>query len=1176
MSLEEWLAAVTKDGAAGAEAKPARKGAKRKRAEPADELDAAVAKLQEVAKLAHKPAGIAADELEDILARASQETERRSREQAAKTAVALDSVASWIERAEGRLSAASRTAAERQDRTAAVLGDALATMTRRLDEIERKLSDGDRPSIESALKAIERIETQLAKADSRPEGAPDHGANAAIETTLRGFETRIAELTDRIAAPPPRGARPPADVKSAVAEIRARQAELDEAPRVPGDILQSLRGDIARLAGQLDTLKPGPGRSPEVAALRSDIERLQTMVGGLATRDEVNALEQSLRGIAVKVANARQPGDLAAVARPVEELQSEVRRVADLVATGVHARLSRDFETLARKIDAAAGMGLDPEVVDSLAQQLLDVRHHLADLAEPQRVHQLATQVAELNDRLAEMGRRQLDSKEFERRFDGLSRKLDSLSDLRAQPSPDIAERIEALSQKLDRLGEKPRITFAPPAEGIDSLVQRLDRLDEALTRVAPQPQLKPIEDMLRTLVERVDQAGRPGAGLESLDALEKQVGILARRLERGSGDPALAALERTMGDLMAQVELMRTGAYEAAERAAKAAVADTLAALPKGARDGEDEPELGLIRRDLDELKSHRGSTDKRMQMTLESVHAALEKVVSRLGSLDPEAMPPEPAARPAGERPQTVRVKAPMPAARAGEPTQAAATPPSLELTEADRPIPPAGEEVLLEPGAARPRPGAAAPAAPAAPEANVDIKASFIAAARRAAQAAAAEAAANSKAKPGKAKGAASAEAQGAKASLAARMKGGLDKHRRPILLGLAAIVLALGAIQTVGGMFGGPQPGPAAPPKAEARIAAPDPAPAPAVDPGAAALEPIGKAVETVQPGPLEPKPDEPRTTQAISTQAAPPTPAAAPARPDDRALALPPKADAKTAALPGGAAPFQPAPAPAVTGAIDPRPIPEKIANVAAVGDIPAAQGLAGLRQAALGGDPAAVYELAARLAEGRGIARDLRLAAKLFEKAAAGGFVPAQYRIGNHYEKGLGVGRDIALAKAWYERAAEKGNARAMHNLAVLLAEGGADGKPDYAAAAESFRKAAEHGIKDSQFNLAVLLARGLGVSQNLARSYTWFSIVAAQGDEDAAKKRDEVGQRLSAADLAAAKAAAETFRPAAAPREANEVSSPPQGWPEPAASAAPKPPAPASASRPAAAGKRV
>ena len=1184
MSLDEWLAAVGANNAAEAGAAQTRKAQKRKRPEQSDELDAAVAKLQAVADLARKPAGIAAEELEGLLARAAEATERRSREQAAKTAAALGSVASWIERAEDRLSAASRNAAERQEHTTAVLGDALATMTARLDEIERKLSDGGRPSLEAALKAIERIELQLAKANDKPE----KGANAAIETVLRGFETRIAEITDRLAERPPVGPRGPAEIRSAVAEIRARQAELDRtpeaadaadaplpraaralAPRPPADVLHSLRGDIARLASQLDTLRPGAGGSAEVAGLHGEIERLQTMVAGLATRDEVNALERALRGITAQVANARAPGDLAAVSRPVEELEAEIGRVAELVTSGVHGRLSREFETLARRIEAISGSGIDPEVIDGLAQQLLDVRRLLSDMAEPQRVQQLAAQFAELNERLTEIGRRQLDAREFERRFDGLARKLDSLGgDVPSHASGDIAGRIDALSQKLDRLSEKPRITVGgPPAEGLDSLVQRLDRLDEALTRGGPAPQLKPIEDMLRTLVARIDQAERPGAGADSLDALEKQVAMLARRLERGSGDPALSALERTMSDLMAQVELMRTGAYEAAERAAKAAVADTLATLPKA------EPQIGLLRRDLDDLRSSRNGADERVQSTLESVHAALEKVVARLGSLDGEPNYAEPSARTAAERPPTPRIKAQAPTPRNGGSAPAASPgeAPAVVLSEADQPILPASlEEILLEPGAARPRPGTTG----ANPDANLDVKASFIAAARRAAQAAAAEAAANAKVKGrgGAREGSLASRVEGAKDGLAARMKGAVSKHRRPLLLGLAAIVLALGAFQTLGtlGLFGESPPAKAPAVKSEARIAAPAPAPAPAIDPVEAAPSQLAEPA---------PKTEEPKTTQAISSPAAARSEAVAPAsKAEERAAVATPgrfEPKAPVMSLPGGFTPLQITPAaPATTGAIDPRPAATPIANVAAVGDIPSPQGLGGLRQAALAGDPVAVYDLAARLAEGRGVTRDLKLAAKLFEKAAANGVVPAQYRIGNQYEKGLGVTRDLALAKGWYERAAEKGNARAMHNLAVLLAEGGSDRKPDYAAAAESFRKAAEHGVKDSQYNLAVLLARGLGVSQNLARSYTWFAIVAAQGDEDAGRKRDEVGARLSAADLAAAKAAAEGFKPALPIREANEVALPANGWPEPVAAPAAKPPA--SAHRPGGAGKRV
>ncbi|MFL5074273.1 MAG: hypothetical protein ACJ8DS_03350, partial [Microvirga sp.] len=82
MSLDEWLAAVSANKAAEAGAAQTRKAQKRKRPEQSDELDAAVAKLQAVADLARKPAGIAAEELEGLLARAAEATERRSREQA--------------------------------------------------------------------------------------------------------------------------------------------------------------------------------------------------------------------------------------------------------------------------------------------------------------------------------------------------------------------------------------------------------------------------------------------------------------------------------------------------------------------------------------------------------------------------------------------------------------------------------------------------------------------------------------------------------------------------------------------------------------------------------------------------------------------------------------------------------------------------------------------------------------------------------------------------------------------------------------------------------------------------------------------------------------------------------------------------------------------------------------
>jgi localization factor PodJL len=170
--------------------------------------------------------------------------------------------------------------------------------------------------------------------------------------------------------------------------------------------------------------------------------------------------------------------------------------------------------------------------------------------------------------------------------------------------------------------------------------------------------------------------------------------------------------------------------------------------------------------------------------------------------------------------------------------------------------------------------------------------------------------------------------------------------------------------------------------------------------------------------------------------------------------------------------------------------------------------------------------------------------------------------VPAQFQLAGIYEKGTGVKKDINRARKLYLAAAGKGHAKAMHNLAVLYAEG-VDGKPDYRVASNWFRKAAAHGVADSQFNLAVLYARGIGVEQNLAESYKWFALAAGAGDQDAARKRDEVATRLDQQTIMAARLAVQTFSPEREPDEAINVKAPPGGWDRTATTAQPAKPKP-------------
>jgi localization factor PodJL len=211
--------------------------------------------------------------------------------------------------------------------------------------------------------------------------------------------------------------------------------------------------------------------------------------------------------------------------------------------------------------------------------------------------------------------------------------------------------------------------------------------------------------------------------------------------------------------------------------------------------------------------------------------------------------------------------------------------------------------------------------------------------------------------------------------------------------------------------------------------------------------------------------------------------------------------------------------------------------------------VPAEAGPLALRQAAEQGDAKALFEVGSRYAEGRGVKENMAEAAKWYERSAELGLAPAQYRIGNFYEKGMGVERDAAKAKTWYQMAAEQGNASAMHNLAVLFAMG-AGGTTDNDSAGRWFLEAAELGVRDSQFNLGILAAKGIGMEQNLEESYKWFALVAKAGDKDAAVKRDEIANALRPEQLTKARAATELWKARPVKPEANTVDVP-DAWRE-------------------------
>lgn len=202
---------------------------------------------------------------------------------------------------------------------------------------------------------------------------------------------------------------------------------------------------------------------------------------------------------------------------------------------------------------------------------------------------------------------------------------------------------------------------------------------------------------------------------------------------------------------------------------------------------------------------------------------------------------------------------------------------------------------------------------------------------------------------------------------------------------------------------------------------------------------------------------------------------------------------------------------------------------------------PALVGPLSLRMAAVRGDASASFEVATRFAEGRGIKQDFKQAMVWYQRAANKGLAIAQYRLGTLYERGLGTTADTAKARTWYKRAADQGNIKAMHNMAVLSA-GNGQSAPDYLSASKWFKEAADRGLADSQFNLGVLYENGLGVEKNAKQAYIWFALASRGGDQEAARRRDQIMGTMDTAMLAEANDIIQKWRARASDPKINDA----------------------------------
>ena len=822
--------------------------------------------------------------------------------------------------------------------------------------------------------------------------------------------------------------------------------------------MQRLEGRISGIADQIDTMSRDTTRQQPSDDLSNRLEALTMRIDDLGSSKTVARLEERLDQLSHLMERSQK-----AVPQPelVNYLADISRKIDALDHGSVDHVLAERLDYLARRIDEMEAhpmqsvAGLDDGAVRRLEGRLSDIaaRLEVSTAAPPTdtlALRHLEEQIAHLSTLLMSEPRPGADHLpvDFDRRMSAIEDYMTTNDEYVIEAARHAAE---AVVEAYSREGNFGNGAHASDMSAMTALAEDLRHLED-LSRNSDERTHRTFEALHDTLLQIADRLDhmehrRPAP---AMPAASFENDIFAEA-EAPPIKPPLAAQQKSG-------PIIRTIAPAEPQPSGETAVAQAIDAATKAeikAAAKKDGVKPGLL-----------ASLGKRFftPEKAEPIFTPDRPVIEPAPSIDPIDM---------------------MPAEEANELIEPGSGTPDIKKIL---------ERVRASQNAAR---------SGNAKQPSENERADYIAAARRAAQAAAMEVDQTQRSAPA--------------AKSDDKKRGTFSRFRRPILLAVGAALLAIMAFPLVNTLTRGQK----APTEVSVHTSAAD------------STATNGPAVNVAQTPASNTQASQALTTQAATSDTAGTaqpspalaTPATAPVS-DHLTVAAPLDGKQASEALTpaGSAAPAQ------QTAAFVPTDAPAATAPAAAGITVPDGIQPPTLVAAAKSGDPVALFEIGARYTDGRGVTADLKQAANWYQLAADKGYAPAQYRLASMYEKGSGLDRDLAKARTYYEQAANQGNASAMHNLAVLDASGTA-GPQDYPTAASWFIKAANLGVSDSQFNLAILYARGNGVTQDLQESYKWFAIAAKGGDKDAAQKRDEVANAMKPDALEGARAKVDLWK---------------------------------------------
>jgi localization factor PodJL len=575
----------------------------------------------------------------------------------------LDSIARQIEQiSQARPRSEARGEATRNEPPVArQLNDAIARLDARLSQISNP-APARPPQMPDRQRQAEMVERAAASQTSRP--APPLGP-VSLDSAIAEIAARQNELDN--AAPrqvPQRNAAPAAQAAPPAAAYAPPPPPPPAAPA--GADFSSLERHLLKITSQIEALKRPDHIDQSIAAFRSELAEIRHAITEAMPRRAIESIENDIRALGLRIDETRQSGIDTQALAGIERALGEIREVLrSLTPAEQLAGYDEAIRNLGAKLDQILRANNDPSTIRQLEGAIAALRAIVSNVASNDALARLSDDVCALSSKVDQLARSGSHADSFamlEQRIAALTSTLESREQrpVAHENSEQIENALRVMSDRLERMpignGGSENIENA-----LRTMSDRLDRMP------AGNANSENIENALRALADRFDRMPVGNDNAAAFAHLEQRVSYLLERLDASTDSRAgnLVRVEEGLQDILHHLERQHASiAAFTADRSSRPAHSDS------GFAD--------LVKRELSDIRFHQAETDRHTQGSLEAVHNTLGHVVDRLAMIEGDLR----AAQPASTQPESLRqpVYVAAPEARL-EPSYAATAAPAAE---------------------------------------------------------------------------------------------------------------------------------------------------------------------------------------------------------------------------------------------------------------------------------------------------------------------------------------------------------------------------------------------------------------------------------------------------------------------------------------------------------------